>query len=101
MKTFKNFKKTLMENKEKPFFGAPRKESYTNKHRPLVWEGILGEVNALKHGDEEAKHFGYNYENAHNHAGTESHDDLRVCKVKHSYAGWPPKGRLALFGIPK
>lgn len=97
----KSFKKFLMENDSKPFFGAPKKASYTNKHRPLVWESMLGQVKALKHGDDEAKHFGYNYEDAHKHAETENHTDLRVARVKHSYAGWPLKGRIALFGIPK
>lgn len=98
MKTFKQY---LNENASKPFYGAPKKSSYTKKHRPLVWEGMLGTVYALKHGHEEPKYFHYDYEDAHKHAETENHTDLRVAKVKDSYAGWPKKGRYALFGIPK
>jgi hypothetical protein len=84
-----------------PFHGGVKKASYTLRHRPLVWECMLGAVYAMKPGDAEAKYFDYNWDAARKHAGVDEATDLRVCRVKRSYQGWPQQGKLALFGIPK
>lgn len=93
--------KVLNESDSHPFFKAPKKKSYTNKHEPLVWENMLGTVNAKCPNTGKIKYHHYNYEEAHKYADTANHSDLRICKVKHDYADWPRKGKLALFGVPK
>jgi len=75
------------------------KGSPTKKHVPLVWENMLGTVNA-RHRTEGERYFDFHYEAAHAHAEVGKHSDLRIAKSKESYQGWPRKGKVALWGIP-
>jgi len=79
--------------------GAKSAKSYTQKHTPLLWENMLGTVYARRF-QEEAVYFDYDWEAAHAHIGLDNYTDLRVCKVKYEYQGWPYKGKWALFGVP-
>ena len=83
-----------------PYAGGVKKATYTKKHRPLIWECMLGTVYAMKPGANEPDYFDYKWEEARIHALVAQCTDLRICRVKTSYQGWPAKGRLALFGIP-
>lgn len=81
--------------------GARTTHGYTQDHTPLLWENMLGTVYAKRHGDEEAEYFDYNWADAHAHIGLGDYTDLRVCKVKYQYQGWPRVGKFALFGVRK
>ena|SRR5271165_770877 len=85
-----------------PFAGGVKKAGYTKKHRPLVWECMLGAVYAREPnaGNKEARYFDYDYAAARLHAQVAQCTDLRICRIKVSYAGWPRKGQLCLMGIP-
>jgi hypothetical protein len=83
-----------------PFAGGVKAKGVTKKHRPLVWECMLGTVYAMKPGEHEADYFDYDYSKAHAHAAVAQCSDLRVCRVKTRYAGYPRVGQLALWGIP-
>ncbi len=89
-----------MNKVEHPFKGGVKKGSYTKKHRPLVWENMLGTVYAMRPGEREAQYFDYNWDDARVHAMVAQCSDLRICRVKVSYQGWPRKGQLVLWGIP-
>jgi hypothetical protein len=83
------------------FAGASRaKKSYTQKHKPLLWENMLGTVYAVN-PDREVKYFDYDWAAAHEYIQLDKYTDLRVCKCKHSWAEWPRIGKWALFGILK
>lgn len=82
----------------KPFYGAPAKRSLTKRHRPLVWENMLGTVYA-RNAEGETKYFDYDYEAAHAFAGTASCADLRVARANHSTYEGPRQRQWALFGI--
>ena len=78
--------------------GAKPHKGYTQKHRPLLWENMLGTVYAVN-PEWKTEYFDYNWEAAHAHIELDRYTDLRVCKVKVQYAEWPRKGKWALFGI--
>ena len=84
-----------------PFANAPVKKSYTREHKPLIWEAILGTLFAKGADDHKAKYFDYDYEKAHEHVQLQNYEDLRVCRVKDSYQGWPQPRKWALFGVRK
>jgi hypothetical protein len=80
--------------------GASRAfKGYTQKHTPLLWEMMLGTVYAKAPGEYESTYFDYDYEAAHAHIQLDKYEDLRVCKVKYAYQGWPRQGKWALFGV--
>lgn len=80
--------------------GARSTKGYTQKHTPLLWENMLGTVRAVNPAGVE-QYFDYDYEGAHAYIELDKYEDLRVCKVKYSYQGWPAKGKWALFGVKK
>lgn len=85
-----------------PFEGGKKTTSITPKHKPLVWENMLGTVMAkdptLK---AEPKYFDYKWDDARAYAKVDQCDDLRICKSPGLYQGWPEKGKMALWGIPR
>ena len=83
-----------------PFHGASKKEP-TKSHVPLIWETMLGAVNARNPETKEIKYFGHDYDAARNHAGVDSINDLRVAKFKGPRSHNSPSiGQLVLFGVP-
>lgn len=89
-----------------PFAGGVPKRSVTQKHRPLVWECMLGTVyardpiGAVGSKNEGVEYFDYHYAEAHRHARVKECTDLRICRTKYQYSGYPRKGQWALWGIP-
>lgn len=81
-----------------PFANAPKKKSITRKHKPLIWENMLGTVYA-RNATGEVKYFDYDYEAAHRFAGTAGCVDLRVFKACTSYQDYPRAGKYALYGV--
>ena len=80
--------------------GAKETKGYTQKHRPLLWENMLGTVRAVNPEGKE-QYFDYDYESAHAYIELNKYTDLRVCRVRYAYQDWPSKGKLALFGVMK
>jgi hypothetical protein len=76
-----------------PFAGATRKPP-TNKHRPAIWENMLGTVYAMDdHG--EVRYFDYNWDDARAFAGFAADRDPRIAKASSANpAGW------ALWRLP-
>ena len=87
-----------------PFAGGVKKPGYTRKHVPLIWECMLGTVFAKDplavDSCEEGMYFDYDYAAAHKHAKVAQCTDLRICRLKQTYEGWPREGQLCLMGIP-
>ena len=76
-----------------------RKMKPTKKHRPALWEGILGTVHAYN-GIEE-KYFDYDYEAALKFAGVNYDRDPRLHKVieptRYNGDVTPPNNKLILW----
>lgn len=89
-----------MKKKIDVWAGAKETRGYTQKHKPLLWENMLGTVRAVNPQNVE-KYFDYDWEGAHRYIELDKYTDLRVCKVKVSYQGWPAQGKYALFGVKK
>jgi len=91
---------TRRANQVHPFTGARRVPRLTLKHRPLIWECMLGTVYAM--GSEGPKYFDYNWDAAREYARVSLHTDLRITRVKRSLGCYPLPGarRFVLFGIP-
>ena len=87
-----------------PFASGKKTAGVTIKHRPLIWECMLGTVYAMdwttKDINAKGEYFDYDYTKAHHHAKVAQCTDLRVCRVKKPVQGGPSYGKLALFGIP-
>lgn len=90
-----------------PWYHARSTSGITQKHKPIVWENMLGTVYS-RNAEKQVKYHDYNYEAAHAHARTHEFSDLRVAKSKHDYRmgnnsmpEGPRKGRYALWGVPK
>lgn len=83
-----------------PFEGGRKTTSITPKHKPLVWENMLGTVMAKDPASKaEPKYFDYKWDDARAYAKVDQCDDLRICKSPGLYQGWPEKGKMALWGI--
>lgn len=82
-----------------PFQGGVRQRSYTLRHRPLIWECMLGTVYAARQADQQPRYFDYDWAAARLYAGVDSATDLRICPARRSYQSGPTQGRLALCGI--
>ena len=84
-----------------PFEGGRKTTSITKKHRPLIWENMMGTVMAKHYARRgEPEYFDYKWDAAREYAGVDECSDLRICKSPESYQGWPEKGKMALWGIP-
>jgi hypothetical protein len=87
-----------------PFEGGKKTTTITKKHKPLIWENMLGTVVARdfndKLGKKEPKYFDYKWDDAREYAGVDKCSDLRICKAPQTYQNWPRKGQVALWGIP-
>lgn len=70
----------LSGNVTSPFAGGERKPSVTLKHRPLVWECMLGTVYARDPKTGKVLYCDYDYSKAHAHARVKECTDLRICK---------------------
>lgn len=70
-----------MTDSRSPFAGA-RKMVPTRKHRPAIWECMLGTVYA--DNGSETRYFDYDYEAAREFAGVTAEGDLRLAK-------WPAR----------
>lgn len=80
-----------------------RKMRPTQKHRPAIWECMLGTVYASD--GKKVKYFDYGYEAALRYAGVAAGSDPRLYKVdgtvSRAWAGSEPsKGRLVLWIVP-
>ena len=89
-----------------PFQGGVKAKSITKKHKPLIWEGMLGTVHS-RSPEGETKYHHYDWDEAHEHAQVHNHKDLRIARSPHEYS-WeginptgPRKGKHALWGIHK
>jgi len=84
-----------------PFTGARRVPRVTLKHRPLIWECMLGTVYAM--GREGPRYFDYDWAAAREYAGVAAHSDLRLTRTQRSLGEYPMPGpgRLVLFGVPQ
>lgn len=83
-----------------PFHGGVKKRGITQRHRPLIWENMLGTVMA-RSPEGVVTYFDYDWDAARAHAQVDGHTDLRIAPCKTSYQGWPAQGRYALWGIPR
>ena len=75
----------------------------TRKHRPAIWESVLGTVYAYN-GKDPVQYFDYDWDSAHRYAGVSPDRDPRVFKITRSmkyvrYPGsvTPPTGQLILW----
>lgn len=84
-----------------PFTGGKKARNVTRRHRPLVWECMLGTVYARDPSDPSAEpvYFDYDWDAARKHARVEDCLDLRTAKCAFQYAGYPRLGKLALWGV--
>lgn len=74
-------------------FDGARKMRPTQKHRPAIWEGILGAVYA--NDGIATRYFDYDYEGALEYAGG---TDPRVYRAQRSMGpALPSKGQLVLW----
>jgi len=58
-----------------------KKAAPTLKHRPAIWENMLGTVYAMDDNGV-VKYFDYNHEAAKQHAGIDGKQDIRLAKKK-------------------
>ena len=90
-----------------PFTGGKKSKTVTLKHRPLIWENMLGTVYACDPVTRKAKYFDYDYTAAHAYARVNECSDLRVTRNKRQvnytdgsdYMSGPRVGKYALWGI--
>lgn len=87
-----------------PFHGA-RKMKPTKKHRPAIWECMLGTVYA-RNPDGVTRYFDYDWDGAREFAGVDTPDaDPRVARVPRPSSGFygsadgPVPGRLTLYVV--
>jgi hypothetical protein len=86
-------------NLTSPFAGARYHQGVTRKHRPLIWENMLGTVYA-RSPEGVTQYFDYDYAEAHAYAGTAGCEDLRVSRAR--YATTDIRARqLVLYGVRK
>lgn len=84
-----------------PFSGAVKKK-ITKKHRPLIWENMLGTVYADNPlSEEDPKYFDYDYEAARKYAGITDGKvtDLRLDRATRTRTDGPRQGQLVLYGV--
>lgn len=92
------------QNCNHPFEGGTPKKGITKKHVPLIWENMLGTVNAkdpLAYG-KEAEYFDFDWDKAREYARVSQCSDLRIARVDRAfgYNYGPRRKQLALWGIP-
>lgn len=82
-----------------PFVGVKKKP--TLKHRPLLWENMLGTVYA-RNIQGKTEYFDYNWKAAHEFAQVSRHTDLRLARntSDSGYEGSPRRGQWVMYGIP-
>lgn len=86
------------------YLGVPcRKMPPTLKHRPAIWECMLGTVYAMNEA-RESKYFDYDHDAARKWAGVADKTDIRVYRNREPWrwsdgesAGDPQVGRLVLW----
>lgn len=83
-----------------PFAGA-RKMKPTQKHRPAIWEAMLGTVYACN-DEGQVRYFDYDWDAAREFAGVAPERDLRVWRQDHTVRVGRSderlvKGRKALY----
>ena len=85
-----------------------RKMKPTKKHRPAIWENLLGTVMAMNDLGE-THYFDYDWDAAKAHAGVDGDSDPRLFKMKehvrysngqHTLSD-PQRGKLVLWIVPK
>ncbi len=89
-KAMRLFEVKSAKSKKGPFHGGIKTKGITKKHTPLIWESMLGTVNA-RSPEGVIKYFDYDYDAAHDHAKTNEHHDLRIAKIPQAY-NWAEKG---------
>lgn len=90
-----------------PFEGGRLTASVTRKHRRLIWENLLGTVNACDPLTGEEKYFDYDWNGARAFARVTQCTDLRLCSPAFGPTRITPGGayrrqhaKPALYGIP-
>lgn len=87
-----------------PFAGSVKKSGITKKHKPLLWECMLGTVYAMDPAVKGLRrYFDYDYATARAYARVEQCSDLRLVKCPATHAGGVNgirKGQWVLWGIP-
>ena len=80
-----------------PFTGA-RKAKPTKRHRPAIWENMLGAVYACNDKGE-VRYFDYRWDEARAFAGADREDaDLRVARCSRFYfPDGPRAGKMVLW----
>ena len=78
-----------------PFEGGRKTTRVTKKHKPLVWEKLLGTVFASRAGDKRVtssnvEYFDYDWEAARRYAGVDQCTDLRIAANLPTLWGIPP-----------
>jgi len=81
-----------------PFQGGVKKSTVTVKHKPLIWENMLGTVYA-RSPQGLVKYFDYDWTGAYKFAQVNNCVDLRIAKNKSRVSNWPSVGKVALWGI--
>ena len=94
-------------NANRTFIGVQaRKMKPTKKHRPAIWEAMLGTVNAMN-SDGETQYCDYRRDEAKEFAGLDNATDFRLWKfdggnyARGYYSANPRKGQLVLWVIDK
>ena len=86
-----------------PFSGA-RRAPVTKKHRPLIWENMLGTVYA-RSPQGETRYFDYDWTAARAFAQVAHHTDLRLARNRQPAYGddyqSPRLNQLVLYGVPR
>ena len=73
-----------MSTQTHPFASGVRKPP-TKKHRPAIWESMLGTVNAMNDA-QQVKYFDYDWDAARAFAGVSPDRDPRVAKFTREHA---------------
>lgn len=80
----------------------------TNKHTLLIWECMLGTVEARNPFTGETQYFDYDWDGAQKFARLDSCEDIRLCRKGLGRYSVSPGGKvtqdrdkLRLYGIPK
>jgi len=78
--------------KETTFLGIRGRSALpTRRHRPAVWEAILGTLYAQSPSGE-IRYFDYNYNDAFSFAGISTAEDIRISRAAREYRPSGEKG---------
>jgi len=74
-----------------------RKMKPTKKHRPALWECMLGTLYAMN-DDKNVEYFDYDWDSAREYAGVTEDRDVRFWRADRNYPGrGPSRGKIVLW----